>query len=1199
YYYEALPDPAAGDANLQTRVFRKCFQWYWKNVHPADGSKPKMKDDPAGDDEKPPRGSSVIDVDALDDPWLHDLEDRVRKALFVPEAGKPGDPADLRNSIRLVFNGEHVFHDQETQLGDKAFKVDWTHLRSDGPYAEQTNFMVAPLSDGDPYFKSRVEDIFFGRNPALGSVPIVVKLETQLADGTFAPGPSSGCNVLFQLIPVDDGNGPPSYLESRRLREITRIQKGRGAFGKGPNKVAGPRGYLEAVHEHFGRKVAPDADPTWWNAPRTQGGKGADKGIVGPPTSDGALLAVGATPADVGARGPGFNWAALDATKLTDDPVARAVSVPVLNGAAGLVFRPSRRAGDAYRIRVLVDGMQDDGKLDGVGLTTGPLTTWRRVRVTRHFKKPAPAAWKQVGSGAQFTAKDATQSGSPGIAVIDEAAGDLDDIEWKRVADNFSRAFHILEPPPKTTVLDQPTLDKAVTAAFKHVKRIITKDGTAPIDWGILVRRTAFAPDVFKTQGVQPPPYDPENLFTTGTDTPFIINYRGPDEHDQVATSPKAGVYPYNHYFDILRLLNDGNLGGFVSLFLDDFDPNDASFDPVPVPGITALQTIASDNVTYARGYQAIRTLGMLSTSMNPAQDSTDLKALDDPIIVGTDQFTWSALQPGDKLSFLRYRPGYVETELAKLDPPAEPAPGKPDPPDKAVQKHVFSPWPDKRIDFVYGASNDGTTLASLITKVQGDLGKLCRTNEIVLEPKHPGVPPPPAPGDPPPDPASFTQWLYFKHRVLSNPWPQDGLMIALELHRGDKRLGAFFLSGDSSASRQPDTPMGTSGYGQTTRTLLIHYGHDTYANQNFRGADPSGGKGRGYLRPGHLFPYDLATNASHEIGHLLYLDHQWTSDDEPATLIRNHDFDDFCVMGYLTGFVETDKGIDRSAPREKIQAGEQRDKGRADFCGRCLLALRGWSLQRAEIPPNVPTEKAAGAATPTGAGDDPNWPGVGNYIGKSGHPNQGISIIGTRDFYDKTVAALSRIEQTATGATILELVDLMGHMGRGTRIRFGVECKCLPGYWYEDTADQDVDKLRGLRKLVDYSDGSEPGDGVSRVVMKPDSKPMGSTTTIFFDYAHNTINDPKCTEPAIALGHEILHAIHLGRGEGLIKFDNTTNGEQTKMEEARAVGKNPYQFDTLSENQLRREFGKVFFNDEKHYPERTQYATQCGDRHG
>lgn len=68
--------------------------------------------------------------------------------------------------------------------------------------------------------------------------------------------------------------------------------------------------------------------------------------------------------------------------------------------------------------------------------------------------------------------------------------------------------------------------------------------------------------------------------------------------------------------------------------------------------------------------------------------------------------------------------------------------------------------------------------------------------------------------------------------------------------------------------------------------------------------------------------PYRLTQNTMHEMGHVLYLRHHHTAGalgSESGGFPANHDTEDWCLMGYLT--LTTN-----------------------DYCGKCLLKLRGWN---------------------------------------------------------------------------------------------------------------------------------------------------------------------------------------------------------------------------------------------------------------
>jgi hypothetical protein len=126
--------------------------------------------------------------------------------------------------------------------------------------------------------------------------------------------------------------------------------------------------------------------------------------------------------------------------------------------------------------------------------------------------------------------------------------------------------------------------------------------------------------------------------------------------------------------------------------------------------------------------------------------------------------------------------------------------------------------------------------------------------------------------------------------------------------------------------------PTSTSGIATPFRGAYLFYGHECYDTYK----DPKPEKRR--------MTYSIESNTLHEIGHLLFMKHQWTNKrdknykwwkgslltDGTAQFPLDHDYDDTCVMSYH----ECD----------------------GDLCGRCLLHLRGWDIN--QVSPNRPSEE-------------------------------------------------------------------------------------------------------------------------------------------------------------------------------------------------------------------------------------------------
>jgi hypothetical protein len=103
-----------------------------------------------------------------------------------------------------------------------------------------------------------------------------------------------------------------------------------------------------------------------------------------------------------------------------------------------------------------------------------------------------------------------------------------------------------------------------------------------------------------------------------------------------------------------------------------------------------------------------------------------------------------------------------------------------------------------------------------------------------------------------------------------------------------------------------------TSGVAKTVRGCYLFYGSGFY---------------------GGGMPYDLQDNTLHELGHVLFLPHQWTERIAATGAVEGgippeHDYKDYCIMSY-----------------------QKNVRNKYDYCGRCNLKLRGWNTRN--IPKN------------------------------------------------------------------------------------------------------------------------------------------------------------------------------------------------------------------------------------------------------
>ena len=118
-------------------------------------------------------------------------------------------------------------------------------------------------------------------------------------------------------------------------------------------------------------------------------------------------------------------------------------------------------------------------------------------------------------------------------------------------------------------------------------------------------------------------------------------------------------------------------------------------------------------------------------------------------------------------------------------------------------------------------------------------------------------------------------------------------------------QVGSVSSHGPDGVPGTPGTPFTNSGWGTEYRACYVAFGNAVYSNP--------------------AFPYDSNKNTQHEMGHVLYGVHQYTS---PAQVNVNagggfdgHDYHDLCIMGYM-----------------KCSGG---------FCGRCLMNHAGWDTSK------------------------------------------------------------------------------------------------------------------------------------------------------------------------------------------------------------------------------------------------------------
>jgi hypothetical protein len=224
------------------------------------------------------------------------------------------------------------------------------------------------------------EEAYFSTNPMLGKVPVIATVWMRSYDKPAdSKNPDdwhrapAGVRIVFELIPPfdgDDGSKDLAVLDSLNLTPKARRYVG------------------DQMKLDFDPK-----DPQRMNCSMDRGGK---RGRAVP----GDLFALSDTDPDL--NGPGSRWP----WRSEQGPDQNSVVVTTdANGFAGVCFKPSRMSGDVYRIRAYVEasgdpgpapapGADDDGggfSLEGKPATSGKLTVWRSVRISRFLRKTVPS----------------------------------------------------------------------------------------------------------------------------------------------------------------------------------------------------------------------------------------------------------------------------------------------------------------------------------------------------------------------------------------------------------------------------------------------------------------------------------------------------------------------------------------------------------------------------------------------------------------------------------------------------------------------------------------------------------------------------------------------------------------------------------------------------------------------------------------
>lgn len=277
-------------------------------------------------------------------------------------------------------------------------------------------------------------------NPVIGKIPLIATVE-KLDPFTMEWKPAKDQTVYFQL---QDPYELPSFdTATSVLQQFNRPPLRKSTIGP-PAKAngAGPEKFAKVEEEPSGARKPDPKDPQRFNARTDRGGLAGRNSLDDGTDVANVVFATTST--------PGFNaeHAPARSTKPETYPLAQQATpqgkshrhaVRAMTndrGEAGVIFTPSRCAGDRYRIRAYI-GPADPAnpkphETDGTGMRacavdTGTLIVWRNVRISRYIRQPASSAHQDLlsdfntHSGLQIGGAAATNASYLSLASIDAA----------------------------------------------------------------------------------------------------------------------------------------------------------------------------------------------------------------------------------------------------------------------------------------------------------------------------------------------------------------------------------------------------------------------------------------------------------------------------------------------------------------------------------------------------------------------------------------------------------------------------------------------------------------------------------------------------------------------------------------------------------------------------------------------------------
>ena len=179
---------------------------------------------------------------------------------------------------------------------------------------------------------------------------------------------------------------------------------------------------------------------------------------------------------------------------------------------------------------------------------------------------------------------------------------------------------------------------------------------------------------------------------------------------------------------------------------------------------------------------------------------------------------------------------------------------------------------------------------------------------------------------------------------------------------------------------------------------------------------------------------------------------------------------------------------------------------------------------------------------------------------------NSQIKIEGPPEYQLKVMMSLAKLAATPTGLALLQSLDAAPHTTTIKPSRDGTNSE-VPA--------------------------NEPAGYVNPVTGQPGA---GSDTTVYFNPDREKLNGrpDQTRDPAIGLGHELIHANHDTHGTNVQASSNYTGADGNTYNapgyEQQAVGLGPYANDPYTENKLRQEFDQQGISKFPHEYQRPRY---------